>query len=145
MATPLELVHHRAEVRVPGSKSPGEPVPAAGGNVLAVGDYIELPPRARNRDCLDVQSLPDQGHETRDLSLVVLSGGAVDDFYVHALRFRLEQASSGSPRRIVSSAAEASTGSRMMVKNSGAPTIAAPRIVVAQIALFARIVDLLMT
>jgi len=56
---------------------------AALGDRFAVGDHVELSDLAGLKDGFHAEALFDQGHETRDLGLVVVSRGAVDDFDLH--------------------------------------------------------------
>jgi hypothetical protein len=81
----LELLDHAVEVGIAGAKAPCEPVPTALGNPLAVSDYLELPDLSRRSDSFNVQALLDEGHETRDLGLVVLSRRAVHDLDLHSV------------------------------------------------------------
>ena len=90
----LELVDHAVEIGIPGAEAPGEPVPAALGDPLAVGDDLELTGPARRLHGFDAEALLDEGRETRDLGLVVLSRRAVDDLDSHAT---LHSASAHAP------------------------------------------------
>jgi hypothetical protein len=81
----LELLHHSIQIRIPRAKFPREPIPAALRNLLAVRNHLELTSFPRRKDGLNPQALLDEGHETRDLDLVVLSRGAVHDFHFHAV------------------------------------------------------------
>jgi hypothetical protein len=81
----LELLDHAVEIGITGAKAPGEPVPTALGNPLAVSDDLELTGLARHRDSINVEALLDEGHETRDLGLVVLSCRAVNDLDLHSI------------------------------------------------------------
>ena len=81
----LELLDHSIQIRIPRAEFPREPIPAALGNLLAVGNHLELTSLPRRKDGLNPQALLDEGHETRDLDLVVLSGGAMHDFHFHAV------------------------------------------------------------
>jgi hypothetical protein len=79
----LELFNHALEIGIAGTETPGEPVSTALGNFLAVGDYLELAGLAGSDDGFNAEALLDEGHETRDLGLVVLSRRAVDDLDFH--------------------------------------------------------------
>ena len=81
----LELLDHSIQIRIPRAKFAREPIPAALGNLLAVRNHLELTSLPRRKDGVNPQALLDEGHETRDLDLVVLSGGAVHDFHFHAV------------------------------------------------------------
>ncbi len=91
----LKLVDHVIEIGIAGAKAPCEPVPTALGNPLAVREHLELTRLARRQDGFDAQALLDEGHETRDLDLIVLSNLAVNDFYLHSV---LESAPTGLAR-----------------------------------------------
>ena len=79
------MLDHTIEIRIAGSKSPREPISTALGNTLAVRDHLELRGLTRRNDGFDVQALLDEGRETRDLGIVVLSGRAVNDFDLHSV------------------------------------------------------------
>jgi hypothetical protein len=79
----LELLNHAIEIGIACAKFPCEPVPTSLGNSFAVRDYLELTGLTRRNDRVNTQAFLDEGHETRDLDLVVLSGRAVNDFYLH--------------------------------------------------------------
>jgi hypothetical protein len=81
----LQLLHHAIEIGIAGAKAPCEPVPAALGNLLAVSDHLELTGFPRSRDGFNVKAPLDEGHETRDLGLVVLSRRAVNDLDLHSV------------------------------------------------------------
>jgi len=75
----LELFDHLIEIGIAGSKAPCEPVPTALGNPLAINDNLELTRLSRLNDGFNIEAVLDEGHETRDLGLVVLSCRAVND------------------------------------------------------------------
>jgi hypothetical protein len=79
----LKLLDHAVEIGIAGAKAPCEPVSTALDNRLPVGDYVELTGLARGTDGVNVQALLDEGHETRDLGVIVLSRRAVNDFNLH--------------------------------------------------------------
>ena len=81
----LELLDHALEIGITGAKAPGEPVPTALGNPLAVSDDLELTGLTRHGDSINVEALLDEGHETRDLGLVVLSRRTVNDLDLHSV------------------------------------------------------------
>jgi len=81
----LELLDHAIEIGIAGSKSPCEPIPTALCNPLAVRDDLELAFFTRRKDSFNVEALLDEGHETRDLDLVVLSRGTVNDLDLHSV------------------------------------------------------------
>jgi hypothetical protein len=75
----LELFDHLIEIGIAGSKAPCEPVPTALGNPLAINDNLELTDLPRLNDGFNIEAVLDEGHETRDLGLVVLSCRAMND------------------------------------------------------------------
>lgn len=79
----LKLLDHCVEIGIASAKLPCEPVPAPLSNPFAVRDHLELTGLTGRKDGIDSQALLDQGHETRDVSLVVLSRWAVNDFDFH--------------------------------------------------------------
>jgi hypothetical protein len=79
------LLDQAIEIGVAGSKSPREPISTALGNPLAVRDHLELTGLTGRNDGFNVQPLLDEGRETRDLSIVILSGRAVNDFDLHSV------------------------------------------------------------
>jgi hypothetical protein len=89
-----ELLDHTFEIWIAGAKAPCEPVPTALGNPLAVSDHLELTGPTRRNDGFNVEVLFDEGHETRDLGLVVLSRRAVNDLDLHLFSNLLRVATS---------------------------------------------------
>jgi hypothetical protein len=79
----LKLVDHAIEIGIACAKLLREPVAAALGNYFAVRDYLELTGLTRRKHRINSQSLLDEGHETRDLNLIVLSCWTVNDFDFH--------------------------------------------------------------
>jgi len=79
----LELLDYSFDIRIAGAKASCEPVPTALGNPFAVGDHLELTGLTRRKDGFHAEALFDEGHETRDLGLVVLSRRAVNDLDLH--------------------------------------------------------------
>jgi hypothetical protein len=67
----LELLDHAIEIGIAG-------VPTALGNPLAISDNLELAGLPRFIAGFNIEALLDEGHETRDLGLVVLSCRAVN-------------------------------------------------------------------
>jgi hypothetical protein len=78
-----ELLDHTFEIRIAGAKAPCKPVSTALRNLLAVSDHLELTGLTKRKDGFNVEALFDEGHETRDLDLVVLSRRAVNDLDLH--------------------------------------------------------------
>ena len=79
------MLDEAIEIRVASSKSPREPSSTTLGDPLAVCDHLELTGLTRRNDGFNVQALLDEGRETRDLGIVVLSGRAVNDFDLHSV------------------------------------------------------------
>lgn len=79
----LELLDHTFQIRIASAKASSEPVPTAFRNPFAVSDHLELTNLARRKDGIHIEALFDEGHETRDLCLVVLSRRAVNDLNLH--------------------------------------------------------------
>lgn len=79
----LEPSDDTLEIRIATAKAPSEPVPAALDDLPTVREYIELALLTRRRHGIKVEAVLNEGHETRDLGLVVLSGRAVDDLDLH--------------------------------------------------------------
>jgi hypothetical protein len=77
------LLDHAFQIRIASAKAPCEPVPTAFRNPFAVSDHLELTSLARRKDGINIEALFDEGHETRDLCLVVLSRRAVNDLNLH--------------------------------------------------------------
>lgn len=77
------MLDYAVEIGVAGSETSCEPISAALDNFLAVGENLKLSSCAVLRGGFDAEAFFDEGHETRDLSFVALSGGAVNDFDFH--------------------------------------------------------------
>jgi len=77
------LLDHSIEIWIAGAKAPGQPVATPLSDPLAVSDNLELAGLARRKDGFNVEALLNEGHETRDLGLVVLSCRAVNDLDLH--------------------------------------------------------------
>ncbi len=79
----FDLLDHAIQIGIARTKPSREPVPAALCNPLAVSNNLELTSLPRCSDGFDVEALLDEGHETRDLGLVILSGRAVNNLDLH--------------------------------------------------------------
>jgi len=79
------LLNQAIEIRVAASKASREPISTTLGDPLAVGDHVELTGLTRRNDDFDAKALLDEGRETRDLRIVVLSGRAMNDFDLHSV------------------------------------------------------------
>jgi len=73
----FDQIDHAVEVRVACAETSGEPVPTATRDRLIVSDDVELAGAAVREHGIDIETLLDQGRETRSLGLVVLSGWTV--------------------------------------------------------------------
>jgi hypothetical protein len=82
----LELLDQAIKIGVACAEASREPVSAALGNQLAVREHLELTGLTRPKNRFNAQATLDEGHETRDLDLVVLSRRAVNDFDLHSVR-----------------------------------------------------------
>lgn len=85
----FDLLDHTIEIGIAGAEPPCEPVPTAFGNSLAVSNNLELTSLPRRDDGFNVEALLDEGHETRDLGLVILSCRAVNNLDLHQHSNRL--------------------------------------------------------
>ena len=94
----LEPLDHNIEIRITGAKLASDPVPAAFGDALAVRDDLELTGPAGSRHGVDADVLLDEGHETRDLSLVILSRWAIHDLDLHSLLRSVQYSPRGGGR-----------------------------------------------
>ena len=90
----FELLDHVFQVGIAGAKPPGDPVASPFRDLLAVGDHLELAGPAVRYRSVSAQPILDQGHETRDLSLIVLSRRAGDDLDFHGALPGLDPSSS---------------------------------------------------
>ena len=79
----LELLDDILEIGITRAQAPREPVSTALGNPLPVRDHLELTGLAGDGHWINIQALLDQGHETRDLGIVVLSRRAMNDLDFH--------------------------------------------------------------
>jgi hypothetical protein len=82
---PRELLDHVVKIGIAGAKASREPIPTAFGYFLPIRDHVELTGLARGSHGFNVETLFDEGHETRSLGLVVLSRGAVKDLDLHSV------------------------------------------------------------
>ncbi len=83
MTALFQLVNHAIEIGIASAKFSCEPVSTALSDLLAIGNHLKLPRLARLIDGFNAEPLLDEGRETRDLGLVVLSGrtGKYLDFH----------------------------------------------------------------
>jgi xanthine/CO dehydrogenase XdhC/CoxF family maturation factor len=79
----LEPLDHAFEIGIASAKAARKPVSTALGDPLAISENLELTGAPRISDSLNAEALLDEGHETRDLSAVVVSGGAMNDLDLH--------------------------------------------------------------
>lgn len=73
------------QIGIASAKPAREPVPAALGNRLAVSDHFKLTGTARGNHGCNAEVLLYEGHETRDLGFVVLSGRAGNYLDLHSV------------------------------------------------------------
>jgi hypothetical protein len=81
----LEPLNYALELGIAGAKAARQPIAATLGNLLAVSNHVELTGPARRKHGVYVEALLNEGHETRDLRAVVLSGRTVDDLDFHSV------------------------------------------------------------
>jgi hypothetical protein len=81
----LKLLDYAFEIGIAGAEAPGQPVSSAFDDLLAVSQNFELTSLPGRKDGFNVEALLDEGHEARDVSLVVLSCRAVNDLDLHGL------------------------------------------------------------
>jgi hypothetical protein len=79
----LNLGDNAFEIRVAGAKAPGEPVSTSLSDTLTVHQHLKLTRFTWRSHGVNAEAVLDEGHETRDLGLVVLSRGAVHDLNLH--------------------------------------------------------------
>ena len=79
----LKLLDYAFEIGITGPKAACQPVSTALGDLLAVGKNLELTVLTRCKKGFNAEAIFDEGHETRDLGFVVLSGWAVNDLDLH--------------------------------------------------------------
>jgi hypothetical protein len=79
----LEQPDHAFKVRIARAEAAGEPVSAARRDGLTVGHHVELTGLAGRQNRVDIETLLDEGSETRCLGRVVLSRGTVVNLDLH--------------------------------------------------------------
>lgn len=82
-STLLQKVHNTLEVRVPEPEAASDEVPATLCDGASVDKNVELALATRCPNRVDSDTALDQGREPRDLGLVVVSSGTVDDLNLH--------------------------------------------------------------
>jgi len=80
----LKLLDYAVEIWIAAAKAPCEPVSTALRDRLAVSNHFELTRATRCGHRVNVKACLDQGHEPRDLGVVVVSCRAMNDFDLHA-------------------------------------------------------------
>lgn len=88
---------HAFEIGIAGAKAARKPVSTALGDFFAIGEYLELTGVPRLSDSLNTEALLDEGHETRDLGVVVVSGRAMNDLDLHLFSNTLRTILIGRP------------------------------------------------
>ncbi len=79
----MKLVHHTLQIRIARPKRSREPVSAAFGDLLAIGEYVKLTGLAGGYRRLYAKPLLDEGRETRDLRLIAPSCWTGNDLDLH--------------------------------------------------------------
>lgn len=62
-----QLLDHAIQIGITRAEASGEQVPAAFGDPVTVRDHVELACLAGGQHGVNLEALPDEGHETRDL------------------------------------------------------------------------------
>jgi len=96
----LDLIDHAVEIRITGAEASGEPVATAFGDSFTIGKHIKLTSAARRNHGINAETLFDQGHETRDLGLVVPSCGTRTYFNFQAVLQAVAVEQSRRPYRL---------------------------------------------
>lgn len=81
----LELLNYAMQIGIAGAKAPREPGATTIGNFLAIGDHLKLAFPAMRNHGVNAEALLDEGRETRDLGLVVLSSRAGNYLDLHSV------------------------------------------------------------
>jgi hypothetical protein len=89
------LLDQAIEIGIASTKAPRKPVSPALGYPLTISDNLELTSLPGCNNGFNVEALPDEGHETRDLCPVVLSCWTVNDLNLHLLSNLFSPASEG--------------------------------------------------
>lgn len=79
----LQLFDHAFEIGIACAKAARKPVSAALGDLLAIGQNFKLTGVSRLRHSFDIEALLNEGHETRDLGVVIVSCRAMNDLNLH--------------------------------------------------------------
>ena len=82
----LDLLNHAVEVGITPAETSSEPVPAALTNFLSVRDNLKLTGFSTRDDGFNIETLLDEGRETRNLGFVVPSRWAVNNLNLHCVR-----------------------------------------------------------
>jgi N-acetylmuramoyl-L-alanine amidase len=82
--TPLrQHIDHSVQVGITSPKPARNPIASTGGNLLAVSNDVKLTGLSGPRHHVDTEALLNEGRETRDLGLVVLSSRAEYNLNLH--------------------------------------------------------------
>lgn len=81
----LNALDYALKIRIAGAKLSGNPVPTATCDLRTISDYVELSGFSWPCYSVDIESLLNEGRETRDLGFVILSCRAVNDFDLHSV------------------------------------------------------------
>jgi hypothetical protein len=93
----LEPFDHAFELGIAGAKAARKPVSPALGYFLAIGEDLELTGVSRLSGSLNTEALLDEGHETRDLGVIVVSCRAMNDLDLHLFSNTLRTILMGPP------------------------------------------------
>jgi len=86
----LKLLDYTIEIGIAGAEASCQPVSTAFNDLLAVSQNFELTGLPGHKDGFNAEALLDEGHEARDVSLVVLSCRAVNDLNLHVFSKRYQ-------------------------------------------------------
>lgn len=79
----LELLDYSFEIGIACAKAACKPVSTALGDLCAIGENLKLTGVPWLSHSLDIEALLNEGHETRDLGVVIVSCRAVKDLDLH--------------------------------------------------------------
>ena len=78
-----QLLDHIIEIRITSTEFSRNPVTASFSDCLAVDDYLKLASITWLSECLNLEFCFNEGHETRNLGLIIFSRGAINYFDFH--------------------------------------------------------------
>jgi hypothetical protein len=103
----LQLLNHAIEIGITSAKFSCKPISTALSNLLAVGNHLKLAGLARPVHGFNAEPLLDEGRETRDLGLVVVSGWTGNYLDFHSVLLFACRSGSNIPRNRMSTASYA--------------------------------------